>query len=74
MGQNYKIRICEQNLQSGHLKLQIWLLWVDTQLKQFVLGVPDALSARCFGLSMTNDPNCHIIMVQRGSKSQNPHL
>ena len=70
----YKIPICGQNLPSEHLKLHIWLVWVGTQLKELLSGVPDALWVRYFDLSMKNEPNCHIIMVQGDQKSQNPHL
>ena len=61
---NHKIRICEQNLYSEHLKLHIWSVWVGTQLKELLSGVPDALWVRYLDLSMKNEPNFHIIMVQ----------
>ena len=71
---NHKIRICEQNLHSEHLILHIWSVWVGTQLKQLLSGVPYALGVKFLGSKDENEPNCRIIMVHGGQKSQNPHL
>ena len=38
-----------QNLHSEHLILHIWSVWVGTQLKQLLSGVPYALGVNFFG-------------------------
>ncbi len=59
-----------KNLVAGYVKLHIRSVWVGTQLKQLLLGVPVALCAIFLGLNMNNEPKCHIIMVHGGQNHQ----
>ena len=71
---NHKIRTCGQNLHSKPLELHICSVWVDTQLKQLLLGVLYALCAIFLGLNMLKLVKLSDKCGPRGQKSLNPHL